>query len=170
MDVVKVVKEIKKRVNGVYISSDLIEYLQEVNAQYPGKLKPIAKGASFKGIQKDHKVINRLIQSVSENKKTFNYTRTYLISNHMINNISESLSEVKKLSVSFELLENATSIELIQVKQGNHDITEHFNLEKDGSKFMLNFDNEMTRKMVEKSLTLSFEIKETISLKVPSFV
>ena len=170
MDVVKVVKEIKKRVNGVYISSDLIEYLQEVNAQYPGKLKPIAKGASFKGIQKDHKVINRLIQSVSENKKTFNYTRTYLISNHMINNISESLSEVKKLSVSFELLENATSIELIQVKQGNHDITEHFNLEKDGSKFMLNFDNEMTRKMVEKSLTLSFEIKETISLEVPSFV
>ena len=83
MDVVKVVKEIKKRVNGVYISSDLIEYLQEVNAQYPGKLKPIAKGASFKGIQKDHKVINRLIQSVSENKKTFNYTRTYLISNHI---------------------------------------------------------------------------------------
>lgn len=170
MDVVKVVKEIKKRVNGVYISSDLIEYLQEVNAKYPGKLKPIAKGASFKGIQKDHKVINRLIQSVSENKKIFNYTRTYLISNHMINNISESLSEVKKLSVSFELLENATSIELIQVKQGNHDITEHFNLEKDGSKFMLNFDNEMTRKMVEKSLTLSFEIKETISLEVPSFV
>lgn len=170
MDVVKVVKEIKKRVNGVYISSDLIEYLQEVNAKYPGKLKPIAKGASFKGIQKDHKVINRLIQSVSENKKTFNYTRTYLISNHMINNISESLSEVKKLSVSFELLENATSIELIQVKQENHDITEHFNLEKDGSKFMLNFDNEMTRKMVEKSLTLSFEIKETISLEVPSFV
>lgn len=88
----------------------------------------------------------------------------------MINNISENLSEVKKFSVSFELLENATSIELIQVKQGNHDITEHFNLEKDGSRFMLNFDNEMTRKMVEKSLTLSFEIKETISLEVPSFV
>lgn len=35
---------------------------------------------------------------------------------------------------------------------------------------MLNFDNEMTRKIVEKSLTLSFEIKETISLEVPSFV
>ena len=88
----------------------------------------------------------------------------------MINSISENLSEVKKFSVSFELLENATSIELIQVKQGNHEVTEHFNLEKDGSRFMLNFDNEMTRKMVEKSLTLSFEIKETISLEVPSFV
>ena len=170
MDAVKVVKEIKKRVNGVYISSDLIEYLQEVNAKYPGKLKPIAKGASFKGIQKDHKVINRLIQSISDNEKTFSYTRTYLISNYMINNISKNLSEVKKISVSFELLENAISIELIQVKQGNHDITEHFNLEKDGSRFMLNCDNEMTRKMVEKSLTLSFEIKETISLEVPSFV
>lgn len=170
MDAVKVVKEIKKRVNGVYISSDLIEYLQEVNAKYPGKLKPIAKGASFKGIQKDHKVINRLIQSISDNEKTFSYTRAYLISNYMINNISENLSEVKKISVSFELLENAISIELIQVKQGNHDITEHFNLEKDGSRFMLNCDNEMTRKMVKKSLTLSFEIKETISLEVPSFV
>ena len=170
MDAVKVVKEIKKRVNGVYISSDLIEYLQEVNAKYPGKLKPIAKGVHFKGIQKDHKVINRLIQSVSDDEKTFRYTRVYSISNYMINNISESLSEVKKFSVSFELLENATSIELIQVKQGNHDVTEHFNLEKDGSRFMLNFDNEMTRKMVEKSLTLSFEIKETISLEVPSFV
>ena len=170
MDAVKVVKEIKKRVNGVYISSDLIEYLQEVNAKYPGKLKPIAKGASFKGIQEDHKVINRLIQSISDNEKTFSYTRAYLIPNHMINNISKNLSEVKNFSVSFELLENATSIELIQVKQGNHDITEHFNLEKDGSRFMLNFDNEMTRKMVEKSLTLSFEIKETISLEVPSFV
>lgn len=170
MDAVKVVKEIKKRVNGVYISSDLIEYLQEVNAKYPGKLKPIAKGASFKGIQKDHKVINRLIQSISDNEKTFSYTRAYLISNYMINNISENLSEVKKISVSFELLENAISIELIQVKQRDHDITEHFNLEKDGSRFMLNFDNEMTRKMVEKSLTLSFEIKETISLEIPSFV
>ena len=170
MNAVEVVKEIKKRVNGVYISSDLIEYLQEVNAKYPGKLKPIAKGASFKGIQKDHKVINRLIQSISDNEKTFSYTRAYLISNYMINNISENLSEVKKFSVSFELLENATSIELIQVKQGNHEVTEHFNLEKDGSRFMLNFDNEMTRKMVEKSLTLSFEIKEIISLEVPSFV
>ena len=163
MNAVEVVKEIKKRVNGVYISSDLIEYLQEVNAKYPGKLKPIAKGASFKGIQKDHKVINRLIQSISDNKKTFSYTKAYSISNYMINNISENLSEVKKFSVSFELLENATSIELIQVKQVNHDI-------KDGSRFMLNFDNEMTRKMVEKSLTLSFEIKETISLEIPSFV
>lgn len=170
MNAVEIVKEIKKRVNGVYISSDLIEYLQEVNAEYPGKLKPIAKGASFKGIQKDHKVINRLIQSISDNEKTFSYTRAYLISNYMINNISENLSEVKKISVNFELLENAISIELIQVKQGNHDITEHFNLEKDGSMFMLNFDNEMTRKMVKKSLTLSFEIKETISLEVPSFV
>lgn len=170
MNAVEVVKEIKKRVNGIYISSDLIEYLQEVNAKYPGKLKPIAKGASFKGIQKDHKVINRPIQSISDNKKTFSYTKAYSISNYMINNISENLSEVKKFSVSFELLENATSIELIQVKQGNHDITEHFNLEKDGSRFMLNFDNEMTRKMVEKSLTLSFEIKETISLEIPSFV
>ncbi|MBE5067138.1 hypothetical protein INF23_05900 [Ligilactobacillus salivarius] len=170
MNVVKVVKEIKKRVNGVYISSDLIEYLQEVNAKYPGKLKPIAKGASFKGIQKDHTVINRLIQSISDGEKTFSYTRAYSISNYMINSISENLSEVKKFSVSFELLENATSIELIQVKQGNHEVTEHFNLEKDGSRFMLNFDNEMTRKMVEKSLTLSFEIKEIISLEVPSFV
>lgn len=174
MDVVKVVKEIKKRVNGVYISSDLIEYLQEVNAKYPGKLKPIAKGASFKGIQKDHKVINRLIQSVLDNEKTFSYTRTYSILNYTMNNISESLSETLSktttFSVGFELLENATSIELVQVKQGDHDITEHFNLEKDGSRFMLNFDNEMTRKMVEKSLTLSFEIKETISLEVPSFI
>lgn len=164
MDAVKVVKEIKKRVNGVYISSDLIEYLQEVNAKYPGKLKPIAKGASFKGIQKDHKVINRLIQSISDNEKTFSYTRAYLISNYMINNISKNLSEVKKISVSFELLENAISIELIQVKQGNHDITEHFNLEKDGSMFILNFDNEMTQKTTKESLTISFEIKETLAL------
>ncbi|MDF4191101.1 hypothetical protein PV939_06310 [Ligilactobacillus salivarius] len=164
MDAVEVVKEIKKRVNGVYISSDLIEYLQEVNAKYPGKLKPIAKGASFKGIQKDHKVINRLIQSISDNEKTFSYTRAYLISNYMINNISKNLSEVKKISVSFELLENAISIELIQVKQGNHDITEHFNLEKDGSRFILNFDNEMTQKTTKESLTISFEIKETLAL------
>lgn len=164
MNAVEVVKEIKKRVNGVYISSDLIEYLQEVNAKYPGKLKPIAKGASFKGIQKDHKVINRLIQSISDNKKTFSYTKAYLISNYMINNISKNLSEVKKISVSFELLENAISIELIQVKQGNHDITEHFNLEKDGSRFILNFDNEMTQKTTKESLTISFEIKETLAL------
>lgn len=169
MDAVKVVKEIKKRVNGVYISSDLIEYLQEVNAKYPGKLKPIAKGASFKGIQEDHKVINRLIQSISDNEKTFSFTRSYLFLNYLKYNI-ENLSEVKEISLSIELLENAISIELIQVKQGNHDITEHFNLEKDGSRFMLNCDNEMTRKMVKKSLTLSFEIKETISLEVPSFV
>ena len=164
MDAVKVVKEIKKRVNGVYISSDLIEYLQEVNAKYPGKLKPIAKGASFKGIQKDHKVINRLIQSISDNEKTFSYTKAYSISNYMINNISENLSEVKKISVSFELLENAISIELIQVKQGNHDITKHFNLEKDGSRFILNFDNEMTQKTTKESLTISFEIKEILAL------
>ena len=164
MDAVKVVKEIKKRVNGVYISSDLIEYLQEVNAKYPGKLKPIAKGASFKGIQKDHKVINRLIQSISDNEKTFSYTKAYSISNYMINNISENLSEVKKISVSLELLENAISIELIQVKQGNHDITEHFNLEKDGSRFILNFDNEMTQKTTKESLTISFEIKEILAL------
>lgn len=164
MNAVEVVKEIKKRVNGVYISSDLIEYLQEVNAKYPGKLKPIAKGASFKGIQKDHKVINRLIQSISDNEKTSSYTRAYLISNYMINNISKNLSEVKKISVSFELLENAISIELIQVKQGNHDITEHFNLEKDGSRFILNFDNEMTQKTTKESLTISFEIKETLAL------
>ena len=82
----------------------------------------------------------------------------------MINNISENLSEVKKISVSFELLENAISIELIQVKQGNHDITEHFNLEKDGSRFILNFDNEMTQKTTKESLTISFEIKEILAL------
>lgn len=103
MDVVKVVKEIKKRVNGVYISSDLIEYLQEVNAKYPGKLKPIAKGASFKGIQKDHKVINRLIQSVSDNEKTFSYTRTYSILNYTMNNISENLSETLSKIQHFRL-------------------------------------------------------------------
>ena len=171
MDAVKVVKEIKKRVNGVYISSYLIEYLQEVNAKYPRKLKPIAIGVHFKGIQKDHKVINRLIQSVSDDEKTFRYTRVYSISNYMINNISESLSEVKKFSVSFELLENATSIELIQVKQGDHDITEHFTLEKDGSKFILNFDEEMTQKILSSSeVFLKVTIKETISLEVPSFV
>lgn len=175
MDAVEVVNKIKKRVNGVYISSDLIEYLQEVNAKYPGKLKPIAKGASFKGIQKNHKVINRLIQSVSDDEKTFSYTRTYSILNYTMNNISENLSETLSktttFSVGFELLENATSIELVQVKQGNHNITEHFNLEKDGSsRFILNFDNEMIQKIVKKSLTdLSFEIKETISLEVPSF-
>lgn len=170
MDAVKVVKEIRKRVNGVYISSDLIEYLQEVNAKYPGKLKPIAKGSSFKGIQKDHKVINRLIQSISDNEKTFSYTRKYIYLNYLKYSI-ENLSEVKKLSVSFELLEDVTSIELIQAKQGNHDITEHFTLEKDGSsRFILNFDNEMMQKMKKQILTLSFEIKETISLEIPSFV
>ncbi|HIS18164.1 hypothetical protein K7E08_01980 [Ligilactobacillus salivarius] len=169
MDAVKVVKEIKKRVNGVYISSDLIEYLQEVNAKYPGKLKPIAKGASFKGIQEDHKVINRLIQSISDNEKTFSFTRSYLFLNYLKYNI-ENLSEVKEISLSIELLENATSVELIQVKQGKHDITEHFNLEKDGSRFMINFGNEIIRKIVKENLPLSFKYKETISLEVPSFV
>ena len=169
MNVVEVVNEIKKRVNGVYISSDLIEYLQEVNAKYPGKLKPIAKGASFKGIQKDHKVINRLIQSISDNEKTFSFTRSYLFLNYLKYNI-ENLSEVKEISLSIELLENATSVELIQVKQGKHDITEHFNLEKDGSRFMINFGNEIIRKIVKENLPLSFKYKETISLEVPSFV
>ena len=169
MDAVKVVKEIKKRVNGVYISSDLIEYLQEVNAKYPGKLKPIAKVASFKGIQEDHKVINRLIQSISDNEKTFSFTRSYLFLNYLKYNI-ENLSEVKEISLSIELLENATSVELIQVKQGKHDITEHFNLEKDGSRFMINFGNEIIRKIVKENLPLSFKYKETISLEVPSFV
>ena len=169
MDAVKVVKEIKKRVNGAYISSDLIEYLQEVNAKYPGKLKPIAKGASFKGIQEDHKVINRLIQSISDNEKTFSFTRSYLFLNYLKYNI-ENLSEVKEISLSIELLENATSVELIQVKQGKHDITEHFNLEKDGSRFMINFGNEIIRKIVKENLPLSFKYKETISLEVPSFV
>ena len=167
MNVVEVVNEIKKRVNGVYISSDLIEYLQEVNAKYPGKLKPIAKGASFKGIQKDHKVINRLIQSISDNEKTFSFTRSYLFLNYLKYNI-ENLSEVKEISLSIELLENATSVELIQVKQGKHDITEHFNLEKDGSRFMINFGNEIIRKIVKENPPLSFKYKETISLEVPS--
>ena len=164
MNAVEIVKEIKKRVNGVYISSDLIEYLQEVNAKYPGKLKPIAKGASFKGIQEDHKVINRLIQSISDNEKTFSYTREYIFSNYLKYNI-ENLSELKEISVSIKLLENATSIELIQVKQGNHYITEHFNLEKDGSRFMLNFDNEMTHKaLTEGSVHLKVTIRETLDL------
>ena len=83
----------------------------------------------------------------------------------------KNLSEVKNFSVSFELLENATSIELIQVKQGDHDITEHFTLEKDGSKFILNFDEEMTQKILSSSeVFLKVTIKETISLEVPSFV
>ena len=166
MNAVEVVKEIKKRVNGVYISCDLIEYLQEVNAKYPGKLKPIAKGASFKGIQKNHKVINRLIQSVSDDEKTFSYTREYSILNYMINNISENLSEVEKFSVSFELLEDVTSVELIQVKQGNYDITKHFTLEKDGSsRFILNFDKEMTRKaLADGSVHLKVTIRETLEL------
>lgn len=72
MDAVKVVKEIRKRVNREYISNDLIEYLQEVNAKYPGKLKPMAKGVSFNGIQ-----THRLIQSILDSEKTFSYTVIY---------------------------------------------------------------------------------------------
>lgn len=53
----------------------------------------------------------------------------------------------------------------MEVKQGSHDITEHFNLEKDGSKFMLNFDEEMTRKaLVEGAVHLKVTIKETLEL------
>ncbi len=55
-------------------------------------------------------------------------------------------------------------IELVKVEQDGKDITKHFTLEKNGSKFMINFDNEMTQKTTKESLTISFEIKETLAL------
>ena len=55
-------------------------------------------------------------------------------------------------------------IELVKVEQDGKDITKHFTLEKDGSRFILNFDNERTQKTTKESLTISFEIKETLAL------
>lgn len=43
-------------------------------------------------------------------------------------------------------------------------------IEKQGEFWKANDDLDKYEEMVEKSLTLSFEIKETISLEIPSFV
>ena len=41
------------------------------------------------------------------------------------------------------------NIELVKVEQEGKDITEHFTLEEDESKFTINFDKEIARKTVE---------------------
>lgn len=41
------------------------------------------------------------------------------------------------------------NIELVKVEQEGKDITKHFTLEEDGSKFTINFDKEIARKTVE---------------------
>ena len=162
MDAVKVVKEIRKRVNREYISNDLIEYLQEVNAIYPGKLKPMAKGVSFNGIQ-----THRLIQSILDSEKTFSYTVIY----RFFMPVPESLTVDASFSIADNLPKNVTDIKLVKVIGAEGDVTKHFELRKDGSKFILNFDRKMIYETILKSdISFDVAIEQTISLEVPSSV
>lgn len=61
--------------------------------------------------------------------------------------------KITKLSYGIEPPKNRrdefNDFELVKVEQESKDVTKHFDLEKDGSKVMLNFDEEMARKTVE---------------------
>lgn len=92
-------------------------------------------------------------------------TATYYLSMDLPKLEPNEAKKVTRYAVGNSISNNVINVELVEVKQGSHDITEHFNLEKDGSKFMLNFDEEMTRKaLVEGAVHLKVTIKETLEL------
>lgn len=98
-------------------------------------------------------------------------TATYYLSMDLPKLNPNEAKKVTRYAVGNSISNNVTAVELVEVKQEGKDVTEHFTLEKDGSKFILNFDEEMTQKILSSSeVFLKVTIKETISLEVPSFV
>lgn len=56
-------------------------------------------------------------------------------------------------------------VELVKVEQDGKDITKHFTLEKNGSKFMINFDKEIARKTVENGgIYLNVIVRKQVNL------
>lgn len=92
-------------------------------------------------------------------------TATYYLSMDLPKLNPNETKKVTRYAVGNSISNNVTVVELVEVKQEGKDVTEHFNLEKDGSKFMLNFDKEMTRKaLADGSVHLKVTIRETLEL------
>lgn len=92
-------------------------------------------------------------------------TATYYLSMDLPKLNPNEAKKVTRYAVGNSISNNVTVVELVEVKQDGKDVTEHFNLEKDGSKFMLNFDKEMTRKaLADGSVHLKVTIRETLEL------
>lgn len=92
-------------------------------------------------------------------------TATYYLSMDLPKLEPNEAKKVTRYAVGNSISNNVINVELVEVKQGSHDITEHFNLEKDGSKFMLNFDKEMTKKVLASGrVHITVVIKETLAL------
>ena len=93
-------------------------------------------------------------------------TETYTINRSLAKLDPDEVAKVTKYAVGDTLPINVTSIKLLEVRQEEgKDVTEHFELEKDGSKFILNFDKEMTQKaLASGKVLLNVMIKETLDL------
>lgn len=92
-------------------------------------------------------------------------TATYYLSMDLSKLEPNEAKKVTRYAVGNSISNNVTAVELVEVKQEGKDVTKHFTLEKDGSKFMLNFDSEMTRKaLAEGSVHLKVTIRETLEL------
>lgn len=92
-------------------------------------------------------------------------TATYYLSMDLPKLEPNEAKKVTRYAVGNSISNNVTAVELVEVKQEGEDVTKHFTLEKDGSKFMLNFDKEMTHKaLAEGSVHLKVTIRETLEL------
>lgn len=77
--------------------------------------------------------------------------------------------KITKLSYGIEPPKNRRdefkNVELVKVEQEGKDVTKHFDLEKDESKVMLNFDEEMARKTVENGgIYLNVIVRKKVNL------
>lgn len=74
-------------------------------------------------------------------------------------------AKITKYAVGDKLSKNVIDIKLLEVRRESKNVTKHFELEKDGSKFMLYFDEEMTKKILASGrVHIYVVIKETIAL------
>lgn len=92
-------------------------------------------------------------------------TATYYFSMDLPKLDPNEAKKVTRYAVGNSISNNVTAVELVEVKQEGKDVTEHFILEKDGSKFMLNFDKEMMKKVLASGrVHIAVVIKETLAL------
>lgn len=92
-------------------------------------------------------------------------TATYYLNMDLPKLDPNEAKKVTRYAVGNSISNNVTAVELVEVKQEGKDVTEHFILEKDGSKFMLNFDKEMTKKVLASGrVHITVVIKETLAL------
>ncbi|MBE5067139.1 hypothetical protein INF23_05905 [Ligilactobacillus salivarius] len=92
-------------------------------------------------------------------------TETYTINRSLAKLDPDEAAKVTEYAVGDKLPKNAIDIKLVEVKQEGKNVTEHFELEKDGSEFMLYFDEEMTQKaLASGKVLLKVTIKEMLEL------